>query len=110
TGAAVSKNSADLARAARERLARRGRWRRWLFVVAVLGFFVAPPAAHHVRATSLLMTFSDATAKPDVVEELLTIDVPASGSTPARTVKARMFSPPGGSPKDLPAVVLVHGV
>lgn len=110
TGAAVSKNSADLARAARERMARRGHWRRWLFVVAVLGFFLAPPAAHHVRATSLLMTFSDATAKPDVVEELLTIDVPASGSTPARTVKARMFSPPGGSPRDLPAVVLVHGV
>ena len=110
TGAAVSKNSADLARAARERTALRGRWRRWLFVVAVLAFFLAPPAAHHVRATSLLMTFSDAKAKPEVVEELLTIDVPASGSTPARTVKARMFSPPGGSPKDLPAVVLVHGV
>ena len=44
------------------------------------------------------------------MEELLTIDVPASASGPARTVKARMFSPPGGSPENRPAVVLVHGV
>lgn len=89
---------------------RRGRWRIWLFVLAVIGLFLAPPAAHHVRATSLLMTFSDAKAKPEVVEELLTVDVPATGTTPARTVKARMFMPPGGSARELPAVVLVHGV
>ena len=36
--------------------------------------------------------------------------MPASPAGAARTVKARMFSPPGGSPKDRPAVVLVHGV
>lgn len=80
------------------------------FVMAVLALFLARPAAHHARATSLLLAFSDPKAKPAVVEELLTIDVPASPAGPARTVKARMFSPPGGTPKDVPAVVLVHGV
>ena len=78
--------------------------------MAVVALFLARPAAHHARATTLLMAFSDAKAKPEVVEELLTIDVPASPAGPARTVKARMFSPPGGTPKDVPAVVLVHGV
>ena len=89
---------------------RRRRARMSFFVMAVLALFLARPAAHHARATTLLMAFSDAKAKPEVVEELLTIDVPASPAGPARTVKARMFSPPGGSPKDVPAVVLVHGV
>lgn len=104
SGAAVSKSSAGLARA------RSRRWRLWVLALAVVGFFLAPPAAHHVRATSLLMTFSDTKAKPEVAEEILTLDVPLSPMGPARSVKARMFSPPGGSPKDLPAVVLVHGV
>jgi dienelactone hydrolase len=92
------------------REARARRARRWFFVFAVLAFFLARPAAHHARATTLLMAFSDPKAKPEVVEELLTIDVPESPAGPARTVKARMFSPPGGTPKDVPAVVLVHGV
>jgi dienelactone hydrolase len=90
--------------------ARRRRARMSFFVMAVVALFLARPAAHHARATTLLMAFSDAKAKPAVVEELLTIDVPASPAGPARTVKARMFSPPGGTPKDVPAVVLVHGV
>ncbi len=90
--------------------ARRRRARMSFFVMAVLALFLARPAAHHARATTLLMTFSDSKAKPQVTEELLTIDVPASPAGPARTVKARMFSPPGGTPKDVPAVVLVHGV
>ena len=97
-----------LARTHRE--ARRRRARVWLFVMATLVIFLARPAAHHARATTLLMAFSDPKAKPEVTEELLTIDVPASPAGPARTVKARMFSPPGGTPKDMPAVVLVHGV
>lgn len=80
------------------------------FVMAVIALFLARPASHHARATTLLMAFSDTKTKPVVEEELLTIDVPASAAGPARTVKARMFSPPGGTPKDLPAVVLVHGV
>ncbi|MDB4933789.1 MAG: hypothetical protein JWP87_761 [Labilithrix sp.] len=81
-----------------------------MFVIAVVVSFVARPASHHARATTLLMSFSDPKAKPEVVEEVLAIDVPASPAGPARTVKARMFSPPGGTPKDRPAVVLVHGV
>jgi len=89
---------------------RRRRARMSFFVMAVVALFLARPAAHHARATTLLMAFSDAKAKPAVVEELLTIDVPTSPAGPARTVKARMFSPPGGSPNDVPAVVLVHGV
>jgi acetyl esterase/lipase len=111
--AAAVKGSGEVARSPRRPDTRkRGfrRWRPWLLLLAVVGFFLAPPAAHHVRATSLLMTFSDPSARPAVVEELLTIDVPASAEAPARTVKARMFAPPGGSPKTLPAVVLVHGV
>jgi dienelactone hydrolase len=106
SGAAVSERTAKLAR---EKRAGR-RWRIWLFVAAALAIFLARPAAHHTRATSLLLTFSDPKATPDVVEEMLTIDVPASNAGAARTVKARMFSPPGGTPKDRPAVVLVHGV
>ena len=90
--------------------ARRRRARMSFFVVAVMALFLARPAAHHARATTLLMTFSDPHAKPQVTEELLTIDVPASPAGPARTVKARMFSPPGGTARDVPAVVLVHGV
>lgn len=90
--------------------ARRRRARMSFFVLAVLALFLARPAAHHARATTLLMAFSDPKAKPAVLEELLTIDVPASPAGPARTVKARMFSPPGGTPRDVPAVVLVHGV
>jgi dienelactone hydrolase len=81
-----------------------------MFVMAVFAIFLAGPAAHHARATTLLLSFSDPQAKPVVTEEELTIDVPASKAGAARTVKARMFSPPGGTPKDRPAVVLVHGV
>ena len=81
---------------------RRGRARVVMFVMAVLAIFLAGPAAHHARATTLLLSFSDPQAKPVVTEELLTIDVPASKAGAARTVKARMFSPPGGTPKDRP--------
>jgi dienelactone hydrolase len=78
--------------------------------MAVLALFLAGPAAHHARATRLLMTFADPKATPEVSEELLRIDVPASAAGPRRTVKARMYSPPGRTPRDVPAVVLVHGV
>jgi dienelactone hydrolase len=91
-------------------LTRRARSRIVVFVLAVTAILFARPAAHHVRATSLLLAFSDPNAKPDVTEEVFGIDVPASATAPARTVKARMFSPPGRSPADTPAVVLVHGV
>ena len=113
-GAAVAKPTAALerhgeqARAARDK--RRRRTRLLLLVVALLGIFLARPVAHHARAAGLLVAFSDAKAKPEVTEEMITIDVPASPAGPARTVKARIFSPPGGSAMDRPAVVLVHGV
>jgi len=81
-----------------------------MFVMAVLAIFLAGPAAHHARATTLLLSFSDPKATPEVIEEELTVDVPASPAGAARTVKARLYSPPGGTPKDRPAVVLVHGV
>lgn len=72
----------------------------------ILGILLARPAAHHARATGLLLSFSDPTSKPTVTEEV--IDVPVG--TMGRTVKARIFSPPGASAADRPAVVLVHGV
>ena len=114
-GAAVSTRSADLARSERAvalaaKDKRRRRARVVVFLLAVVAIFGARPAAHHARAATLLMTFSDPKASPEVVEEVLSIDVPASAAGPARTVKARMFSPPGGGAKDRPAVVLVHGV
>jgi dienelactone hydrolase len=108
SGAAVSKRSAAIARGKRD--ARGGRPRVIVFVVALVVIFLARPLAHHARATSLLMTFSDAKAEPEVAEEILSIEVPASPAGAARTVKARMFSPPGGTPRNRPAVVLVHGV
>jgi acetyl esterase/lipase len=89
---------------------RRGKSKLVILVLALLTIFFARPAAHHARATSLLVTFSDTKGKPVVTEEELTIDVPASPSGPARTVKARMYAPPGASAADRPAVVLVHGV
>lgn len=108
SGAAVSGRTSALARADRAR--RRRRSRLWLLAIVVACFFIAPSASHHARATSLLLAFSDPKAKPAVAEEMLEIDVPASPAGPARTVKARMFSPPGSSAKERPAVVLVHGV
>ena len=113
-GAAVSKRTSALgrshpqARAARDR--RRRRTRLVVLIAALLGIFLARPVAHHARAAGLLVAFSDAKAKPEVTEEIITIDVPASPAGPARSVKARLVAPPGGSAKDRPAVVLVHGV
>ncbi|MBS2019731.1 MAG: hypothetical protein JST00_43110 [Deltaproteobacteria bacterium] len=93
--------------AAGERKRRRSRLA--LFVLAVLAILLARPASHHVRATQLLLAFSDANAKPDVTEELVEIAVPRTPTTEARKVKARIFSPPGATTAT-PAVVLVHGV
>lgn len=89
---------------------RRRRLRSFLFVAALLVLFLARPAAHHARATELLLTFSDPRSKPLVTEEVVSIDVPASKAGAARTVKARIFAPPGATAADHPAVVLVHGV
>jgi dienelactone hydrolase len=110
SGAAVSTTGAEREHTRRHGEKKRGRTRLALFVIAVMAILLARPAAHHARATSLLLTFSDSKANPEVTDELLTIDVPASKMGPARSVKARMFLPPGGSPENRPCVVLVHGV
>ncbi|MBX3188832.1 MAG: hypothetical protein KF819_17570 [Labilithrix sp.] len=89
---------------------RRGRTRIVLFLVTVFAVVFARPASHHARAARLLVTFSDTEAKPEIVEEMTTVEVPASDAGPARTVKARMFAPPGADRRALPATVLVHGV
>ena len=99
------------ARSRRDR--RRARARIVLFVLAVLVIFLARPVAHHARAAGLLVAFSNTKSKPVVSEEIVAVDVPQSSAGPARTVKARIFSPPGtpaGGAVDRPAVVLVHGV
>lgn len=90
------------------RLRRRGRARLVLFFLALLAIVAARPAAHHARATKLLVTFSDPSDKPTVVEEMVSLGVPDDGRPP-RTVKARVFSPPDAT-ATTPAVVLVHGV
>lgn len=80
------------------------------FVLFVLGVLLAGPSAHHARAASLLMAFSDANAKVAATEEVFDFDVPPSPHSPARKVKARLFTPPGRTAAEVPAIVLVHGV
>ena len=69
-----------------------------LFVVATALVLLARPASHHARAATLLVSFSDAEAKPALVEERIAIGALA----------ARVYAPAGGG--DLPGVVVVHGV
>ena len=88
---------------------RRRRSRLVMFVLAMIAILVARPASHHVRATKLLMAFSDPNEKPVVTEQVTTVTVPASAASEERIVKARIFSPPDAS-VSTPAVVLVHGV
>ena len=89
---------------------RRRRLRLAFFITAILGILLARPASHHARATGLLLSFSDPNSKPTTTEEIIDVAVPASPAGPARTVKARIYSPPGATTADHPAVVLVHGV
>lgn len=88
---------------------KRRRSRLVLFLLAVFALVMARPTSHHVRATKLLFAFSDPNEKPVVTEEVISVSVPASPAGAARTVKARVFSPPGAT-SSTPAVVLVHGV
>jgi dienelactone hydrolase len=82
----------------------RRRWRVVLFLVVVLGVLLARPASHHARATTLLLSFSDAHAKTDNIrEERSTFTTPAG-----RTIPARWYFPANRA--DAPAVVMVHGV
>jgi acetyl esterase/lipase len=78
----------------------RRKLRRLLFVIAVLATVLARPAAHHARAASLLMTFSDAqAATPSVTEKRVTF---------GDGVPAKVYVPNGI--EHPPGVVLVHGV
>ena len=93
---------------AREKKRRRARG--LLLVLAVVGIFLARPVSHHARAAGLLAAFSDPKSKSEVTEELISIDVPASTAGAARSVRARLYSSPGATARNCPAVVLVHGV
>ena len=73
-----------------------------LFVLAVLAIVLYRPANQHARAASLLLTFSDKNAKPNVSDERITFD------RQGEKVAARIYTPAGVSHP--PAVVLVHGV
>jgi dienelactone hydrolase len=78
--------------------------RFWLFGLAVLVVMLVRPAAHHARAASLLVAFSDPSVTPAVAEEATEVVVPGRGAVPAR-----LYRPAGGG-ADAPGVVLVHGV
>lgn len=89
---------------------RRARTARLLvFLFGLLVVIAARPATYHARAAKLLVSFSDSSRTPEVVERMLELDVPASARGAARKVKARRFEPPDAT-FDTPAVVLVHGV
>lgn len=80
-----------------------------VFVLAVVAIILARPASHHARAASLLMSFSDPTATPQVTEARITFD----GSEKGETIPARIYAPSSmvtSSMGALPGVVLVHGV
>lgn len=81
-----------------------------LFAIALVAVLFARPTSRHVRAASLLTSFSDAKAVVPATEEVFDFDVPAADGRPARKVKARLFTPPGKTAADVPAIVLVHGV
>lgn len=80
----------------------RKRARIVLFVLAVLAIVLYRPANQHARAASLLMSFSDKEAKPNVTDSRVTFDVHGEA------VPARIYTPAGVS--NPPSVVLVHGV
>jgi dienelactone hydrolase len=78
----------------------RRKLKRLVFVIAVLVTVLARPAAHHARAASLLMTFSNAEASSaGITEKRVTF---------GEAIPARFYIPNGV--EHPPAVVLVHGV
>jgi len=74
-----------------------------VFVLAVLGVVLARPAAHHARATSLLVAFSDPSGAPASIDEER-----LSFTRDGEPIPARLYTPRGAV--DAPGVVLVHGV
>jgi pimeloyl-ACP methyl ester carboxylesterase len=73
-----------------------------VFVLAVLATIIARPAAHHARAASLLVAFSDPASTPAVAEQRLTF------TRDGEEIPARVYGPAGVA--NPPGVVLVHGV
>jgi dienelactone hydrolase len=78
-----------------------------VFLLAVVVTVFARPTAHHARAASLLISFSDPTATPSIAEERLTFPRSGDGGDEVR-IPARLYVPNGVSSP--PGVVLVHGV
>jgi dienelactone hydrolase len=79
--------------------------RAGLFAVLALVVLLVRPASHHVRASAMLLAFSDASAVVPTDEQAISVTVP-----PGRVVRARTFAPKGRALADVPGVVLVHGV
>lgn len=76
---------------------------RILTLIALVAGFLVMPVSQHVRATKLLLAFSDPNSKPDVVEEEDSIKTPDG-----RIIPARLYRPAGKG--NVPGVVMVHGV
>ncbi len=87
---------------------RTSRIRIVVFILVSLVVLFVRPASHHARAASLLVSFSEPNTVAAITEERVTVDVPVTSEYPSRIIPARVFAPEGG--KDLPGVVLVHGV
>lgn len=85
-----------------KRAARGRRARVVLFFLAVLALVAYRPANQHARAASLLLSFSDKNAKPNVSDERLTFEYNGERA------EARLYTPVGV--ENPPSVVLVHGV
>lgn len=71
-------------------------------MVATVGVLVARPAVHHARATSLLLSFADASRAPAVMEDRIVFQ------HGGEAIPARLYAPPTAA--KAPGVVLVHGV
>ena len=76
---------------------------RILTLFALVAGFLVMPISAHVRATKLLLAFSDPNVKPDVVEAEDSIKTPDG-----RIIPARLYRPAGKG--NYPGVVMVHGV
>jgi dienelactone hydrolase len=90
---------------ATRRARRRHALRPVLLLLLAVVVLLVRPASHHVRATSLLLAFSDEKAKPAVTEERTSFTTPEG-----RTVAARWYFPASRRRGETPGVVMVHGV
>ena len=87
---------------ARHRGANKRRAKLAVFVLAVVTIIIVRPAAHHARAASLLVSFSDPANTPEVAEQ------PFPFERSGEQIPGRLYLPRGV--ENPPGVVLVHGV